>query len=718
MKYLQDSEGNTLEVPNDVFLFKGIFSFIDFAIKGEYSTDFELPNDSETRKAIGFYSINESTRITKKSFGFYVNGTKVSDGRLFVRSVGDNFDLFYLGGNTNWINDIQGSIKDLDFTEFDTEYTAVNVNALFSATDGLVFPVCDWAYNYKKMSNVFVISPISGVGQDTYYDLYPCFYVHTILKKILTSYGLKFTGNLKDDKVFNSVAITPDKLQSSAYSSPISVYSQERMNYDNDIFPDPVIQQNVLFKLLFATGTGAFDDANDRIVMPSNYNISTFTYSITQVFTGTLYLYKNGSAVDSVVYSSGGKVTGVYQDSGVSGDYYEVYVLITSPDRFYTKGSLVVDIDGQGSEAGTVYISNILPEINQFDFIKYVAQRFNCLLDYDPKTKSVSFTKLDSIKKEDATDLSEDIIEVQQVPASGFANKNYVRSNESAELVGYRSDDLNFGDYVISSDGEGAINVLFTFFRPSETFTNFKLEWLLTSIPLIRLEDSGQGLLFSSVASSGGNAVFTLSSPSLAPIDYTGYVLRVESSSYNGFFIVSAHNTGTGEITTTVPYEANEAGTVFFQKIIFDSAGSRELIIAQVDVNDINTGSHIYDNINIKIKDDDGTYPVSAIAWGYYAKPNIGTDLDSFKLGLNYGPVQNTDNISFGDVYHKNFKKVIQAPNGKATVLLTQTQYANLSLSNYIYIKTKDVQGYFLIRNIDDYTDQFTPLTMDLTLIK
>lgn len=724
MKYLQNSDGDTIEIPNDVYLTKGLISFFDFSVKGEYSTDFEIPNDSQIRKALGYYSLNQSDRITKKSFSFYVDGNKVSSGLLYIRSVSDVFDLFYIGGNANWLNLIQGSIKDLDLSEYDLIINAVTINDRKTATDGIIFPVIDWAYNNKKIDNTFYAKTILGVGQDGYFDFYPCMHVHTIVKKILITYGLKFGGNLKDDPVFNDLVITPEDIAYESYTSGVNQYSEESMTYDDPSLSF-ILENNDLKKMPMDSGGNLFDDVRNRLVMDQDYTKLRIDFGIAineyePFLNGQVHLYKNGVSIKSKIPTV---LTVWLEDSvvvsGVAGDYFELWFenQTVTPKRYregYVTINLINDVN--------VFSSNIIPNISQFEFIQYVATRFNCLLDYEPGSKTVVFTKLDSILKQDAQDLSESLLTLSQIPSSGYAKNNYLRTVESEELIGYKTEELAFGDKLITSDGDGYSDVFVTPFRPSESFINQNLEWLMTSIPLIRLEDSGQGFTFGAVANSiafPGKASFELDAPLTSNID--GYVVRVETNAgetneYNGFFVVDS-GSATLELVGGVDYIGNSSGTIYLQRIVFQK-GSRELIVVRdIEVNDINTGSHVYGDINIKMKDTNGTYPQATIAWAYFAKPNISTDLDNYKVGLNYGSVLNTANIPFSELYHRTLVKIVQGPKAKATFMLSQSQYLNLSLSQFVYLKTKDAQGYYLIANIDGYRDQYTPVEADLILI-
>lgn len=718
MNYLQDADGNTIPIPDEVYLFKGIVSFFDFSIRGEYSTDFSIPNDSQTRKILGYRGLNQINQITEVALGFYIMGEQASWGRLFIRRVGRSFDVFFIAGNANWINRITGSIKDLDLSQYNIQFTAPNVDARKTATDGIIFPVIDWAYNYKKLTNAFLIRPINGVSQDIYSDVYPCFHSHTIFEKIFGELNISIEGNLLDDPIYNALVLTPAEVISTAYTSAISGPNGqvESMSVDRPGFSDQDISS--LTKVIFDSGTAKFNNTLDRLEMTNAYTaIVTYSAEFKLNETGRIYLYVNGVSVDSVPFTNVLSVERSYTLSGISGDYIELY-LESSTAADIGKANVTMTFQNTTTTEATIYSSDIIPDIKQIDFVKYIVNRFTCLLEFDDISQTLTFTKLDSLSIADAEDLSDKVIDYEIIPSSGYGSKNYLRTTESEELVNYKANNLAFGDAVIESDGEEEESIFMTPLRPSETFTNANLDWLITNIPLILLEDSGIGFEVTP-SNSAGNAVFTLTDPTLLPINHENYVFRIAGDLYDGFFVIEDHVTGTGLITPygNVPFTGTDIHIIYPQKIVFNKAGSRELIVVrEADVNDFNSGSTIYGNSNIKLVDLNGTYPKLTAAWAYFAKPTIGTDIDNHKINLNYGPVINVSSFSFGQFYHQGINKVVTSPMVNVNMLFTQSAYQNLSLSRFIYLKTMDFEGYFLILNIDGYKNPYTPVKLELKL--
>jgi|GEM_PF-5075101 len=719
MKYLVDTDDNVINMPEGVVMFKSVISFLDFKIKSEYSTDFSIPNTSENRSILGVFGLNDLNRVTSKSFTLYNNGVMLSRGVVFIREVSEVINLFFVAGNYNWFNRLTGSIKDLDMSEYDKLFTAANVMASHTATSGVVFPIIDWAYNYKKLSNNFFVKEIKGVSIDSFFDFYPCVYLHTIVSKLFDTYGLKYAGNLFTDQLYKSIIITTDQILSPAYGSSVNKLTTEYMTgVGQYVYGGPALVE-------MDSGSSYFNDSGDRLTIPSNLGTKTVVITITcsdGYYTGdtvsTIYLYKNGVQIKSVTNTW----TGNFQTQNINvdvdlkaGDYLQAY--INHNKSIYiivTAARLEIQKIETYNTGNIFYVSSVLPDISQVNFIKYLCTRFNCLVDYDDNTETLTFTKLDSISPVDALDLSDNVIEYSFTPLTEYAERNYIRSAEASELVTYKVDNLNYGDLRIDSNGVGSIDIINIPFRPAETARNTNLDWLLTSVPLIRLEDSSDPIPYTTVTNSSGNALFNG-----ADFNFTVDTIVRADGDYKGFFVVK-----TATATQVTPYEVvtytgTGVGNLYIQRISFNNAGSRELIhVPSITTDYIDTGAPVYGASNIKITDTTGTYSTSTISFAYYAKPNINTSLDTYRVGLNFGEVSSTNNVVFSDIYFRNLREVIGGSICNAKIRLSNVEYYNLDLTRMVYIANKDFQGYFLIESIDGYEDENTPVSVKLRHIQ
>src|SRR6185295_15333687 len=116
---------------------------------------------------------------------------------------------------------------ELDYSTYRKQITYANVSVLVSATSGITFPLVDWVYNLQKGDNkwqtskIFLkdaIYPFSSISYPTYYSLnliksytefYPCFFLSSLVSEIFQQNGLKTSGTLFSDPIFNRLLITP-----------------------------------------------------------------------------------------------------------------------------------------------------------------------------------------------------------------------------------------------------------------------------------------------------------------------------------------------------------------------------------------------------------------------------------------------------------------------------------------------------------------------------
>lgn len=730
MKYLQDESGNTIRLPDSLAIYKRTISFITWAIRGDFSTDFSLPNDSELRKVIGYISINQSSQVINKTMTLYNNGNMIAVGRLFVKTVGTEVDLFFISGNSNWINRIVGSIRDMDFSDFDMSVNGPAVDALKGATDGIIFPVMDWGYNFQKIGNYFRVGHAPGGIGSKFVELYPVIYQRTIFERIFEQYNLHVDGSLMDDVLFNKMAITPDQIPGEQYIAPLSsTVLMKIVDSNQDVTPGTrLVSHNEAVVASGASGSYTFDSGNSSLTSVYEFEDSQITGTIgVRNFTGitqsmVIRIFKNGVEVYSVTesFSFGGTINtksyGPYTGPIAAGDVFQLYVTPSATLRIANSTFSLAQLN----PTNYLRVNTIIPDIAQFDFIKHVAQRFNCLIDFNEFSQTVTFTKLDSITPMDAIDLSDKIVSYKQIPSSGYGALNYVRMTPAEELASLKSNNLNYGDLVIESDGDGEQDLFTTPLRPALTDVNASTDWLITHAPLFKLTDADDFIEYSAVTNSSPEARFAITGASTL-FNSANVIVRIESDGalYSGYGIIRIVLTNSIELYG-VDYLGADTGRIYKQTLSYPFAGSREVIVMpSTPINDFNTGSAIYGTQNIRLVDgNSNTYPYASAAYAYFAKPMIGTDLDAMKAGANYGEVINADSLSFGSLYMQTLYKIVTGRRLECSMLLTEAEFNTLRLDRYYYLRTKDFSGYFLITDSSGYVDSITPVTFNLVLVR
>ena len=98
----QDDNGNSIDVTGDFALTKQAMSFFDFSIKGDVSINFEIDNNSATRKTLGYYGpqMNSQVAWTKQVFSRMIDGNVLDRGYIVIQDETiERLNCFYVSGN-------------------------------------------------------------------------------------------------------------------------------------------------------------------------------------------------------------------------------------------------------------------------------------------------------------------------------------------------------------------------------------------------------------------------------------------------------------------------------------------------------------------------------------------------------------------------------------------------------------------------------------------
>lgn len=204
-----------IQIKNEVLITKQVASFKNFKIKGDITVSFSVPNTSENRDVLGYYSPNqlESPVFSSTPFNMVQNGNLLMRGLMVIEEDnGDELLLYFISGNSNWFKDLEFSLRDLRNTNYSTIWSLTNLQSKVGATDGIVFPIIDWLYKGQKVDNYITDGINPGFGADIdfqVYEYFPCVYVKSVLESISNFSGIKIDGTIYKDKFFNSLIITP-----------------------------------------------------------------------------------------------------------------------------------------------------------------------------------------------------------------------------------------------------------------------------------------------------------------------------------------------------------------------------------------------------------------------------------------------------------------------------------------------------------------------------
>lgn len=398
----------------------------------------ELPNDSTFSKQL------LKCRV-------FVNGVDQKITSCFIRKFThrEGYSIRLFGGNVDFFQSMGESLlSDLDFSEFDHIRNSTNVAANTTNTTGMVYPLIQYGTQPETGNNLYNE------------PLYPAVWGLDILKRIITSLGYSYSGDLFDDATFAKVLIP---------------FSNQRFRYH----PDDLVPENLLIATLGsnqAVSGGATDEINlaETYDPGNNFESTRMTCPTSATFTVTwggrcnknpgaaiepvLQLVREQpdgtiSVVDSISFSSTALVLSLIETidlefnvddqiylRGYGGDLGTTFFTGTLLTGTFLRITDIQDMNPEiepgWNDKWSVGVN--LPDVSQRDFIKWVVFRFGCLINVDELTKNVDITKFGVVKDNktdpdnshdwsDKLDLSK---KFEIVFSDTYANRNFIRYKE------------------------------------------------------------------------------------------------------------------------------------------------------------------------------------------------------------------------------------------------------------------------------------------------
>jgi len=166
----QNDDGEVLDFDGSFAITKRAVSFFRSTILGDVSINFEVDNNSVNRKVLGYDGPQMLNQVafTRQSFTLIRNGNPFMRGSLVIQQdLGATLSCYFVSGNANWFNLVQGLITELDYsgitngTDYTTQLTSTNVLTSMATLDsdnagGVCFPLVDWCYKGNKGNKYWI----------------------------------------------------------------------------------------------------------------------------------------------------------------------------------------------------------------------------------------------------------------------------------------------------------------------------------------------------------------------------------------------------------------------------------------------------------------------------------------------------------------------------------------------------------------------------------
>jgi hypothetical protein len=732
----RDTNGRELLFDGEFAMTKQAVSFNNGSIKGDVSVTFQLDNNSINREILNYKGplmINQ-VAFTKQPFDRVNNGNILDSGYIVIQSEDDRFlKCFYVSGNSNWLQLLEGLITELDFSGVTNGKNYVKqfnrTNVIATSTEGIVFPFIDWCFAKKKGNNTYLEANYNESWVDVNNDLnfpliqfYPCFFVHSLASEIFNQAGIKKEGNLFQDQLYKSLALPPVNglLKRDAFKKVLLNGSSQTYSGGAGVY------EKIKGLTLRQSDPTTWDDINKRFITP----IQCISYVYVTMTDGPsnnqrIRIRKNSALLSAVqTVQLGIKKRFVLSNLFTSenpGDYFEIETTNTVTSPFNASFDIEFEIPENVLANDYINPNNFLPAIQSIDIIKFLINFFGCAVHFDSTSKTITITVIDRLKIEDSYDWSKYYISHSTYYVENAAHNfiNWLDSSPDTIIKKYnQTHTLKFGDGDIQTSNslldQKQISELP--FEPSASDVSYNGVYSL-NIPLINLIDDGEPILFTGMGlDSAGppTRTFFTTGTGVDGILHPDEVVRITNSDGEnlGYYAVWPGPPATNGETILFPFISTDSGKIWRQKIEYQQLSPR--IIS------IKSGASVSEFSPYTLYGNGFTATLlTTINYATFTKNLTNLPIDQWKNNL---AIDNPDSGNFIDptikeLYFNKISRFIENPKVRAMMRLPDSVYQKFKFDQFIYLKTEKLTGYFFVESIENYVDSNTPVEVNLYML-
>lgn len=436
--------------------------------QGSYTNDFEIPASYENLKNLGYVNlmsvsdqaVDSNSRIDATLLN---NKVQISRGYLQISGVdflNNTISVAFFGGLSDWVAKLSGkSIRDIELSELNHEWTASNVSGSWANTEGYIYPLI----NYGNLTGFDNLSELSTT------DFYPALFQSTLLQRAFNEVGYKVSGSFVDEFAYKN-AIIPfaekEFLSSEQYSDTfrgsITGNQLQQQFFSNTSSEDVVnkftfntasVEQNVYSS--FNASAGTFEaPISDTFKLRFQLDL-TQTLNIVGGTSNSLaslgFVFKDQLGTEIVkeellsIVDTSDSISGLFvyefEWDAAAGDKISPYLYfeftsntnvtsiqyISNPESysFFCDG-----IDRTMEEGDLVDIAYSMPDLQVLDVIRDMIQRHGLIITVDDVTQTVNFDRFEKMLTKTAENWSQKV-DISKVHALDFTTvtENYAKSN-------------------------------------------------------------------------------------------------------------------------------------------------------------------------------------------------------------------------------------------------------------------------------------------------
>lgn len=675
---------------------------------GDFSYSFNVPRTNHNLKLLGF-PCPDSVKSIYSDVPCEIiddSGFKVNTGSLQVGVLNsDGIECSFFGGNSDWFTLINRPMRDLALYKYDVNLTAANVQASWSDTEGIVFPIFDTGTLINRsFANVTLL------------DFKPCFYVKTLFYEIFGQQGIKIQGELMNDATFQKLLVCANS------------QSQNGIN-DRSSFANKTAQQALVgsfdTRISFQDDFTApyFDGAqNNFTIITGRYTADTrmkikaeMSLQVTIAVSANVQWQKNGVMVNYYVLTSGTQVFNASIDIELSAaDYIEIWInanigdTINIGSTFKATPTFVYRAFGEAS----------VPDWSQLKFVTNIFKIFNVIPYYNNDSRTLTMNLFNKLKEKDPIDISNDIV-IKDTDYTNFVSRygknsyfRYSKSNDE-NLAGYNIKNfIKYGDAVINIDNayiSKEADVVESDFISPVTYLHNKFDMSMDRVKFTELIDDEEYEV-TSVTASASTPRFNIVSTGLS----VGDIVRIETDNdtYDGEWVIKTVNASYIEVTGPV-YDIDVTGTVTLLKHKQTTNADAVLLINAAGV------STLFVSSRPAIWFDGGNTTFSTISLAFFNLLDSSKQINTkYKQSLSFGEINNP--LSYQktiiDTYWGVFVGIVNDPvELRVDAYFNRKRFTELkTFLNPVRVKTNETNNLYYINRISGYTSGHEPCESEL----
>lgn len=556
---------------------------------GDFSYQFTIPNTSNNSRILGFPLPDVKNKPIYQNVECDVideSGIAIYKGLLKVERVDRRNNLIecsFFSGNYNWISLLTGPVNEIDFSDLDTDLTDAGISGTWTNTEGLIFPLIDSGTLITRSSGKLVVEDFTGM-----------IFMKTVFKRIFNSVGVKVTGDLMTDPVFNSMLLsrlTLDETSTGDRSTYVAKNANQVINVISNTGPatSKVVFQDETSYPFYDGSTDNYSvvlsrytaDVKMRVDAEAiiEYNEQNVGVGIgTDVRTIRYKIFLNGVEDLSVQGLTGNGNTSTLKKEYLllAGDYLEIFafyeVTVTGAPSL---GTLTM-LPGSTFKVTPIFIyrtfgKSLVPTWTKSQLVSNVLSIFCAVCDFEPVSKTLTIDLFEKIKSKEPVDISEHSTLVSD------DYSDFISSFFQSNLLKYEDSDLDevkeyniryfepYGAGTIEVDNayiEKTGNILESEFKSPVSYLNTAFAASLERTSFYTLESTNDQS-FDTVTDNAGSVQLNIPDDTVYKI---GDLVRIENSTiqgYNGDWRVLATGVGSGYIVIDdLPYVGTAEGDV------------------------------------------------------------------------------------------------------------------------------------------------------------